>query len=87
MKYMDDISTERITNLKSLLDNFKEAKKYLKEWQEIFKKNKQNQQLYRKNANLFEKNKKRKIKRVRLMTNKLSFRTIRNGAVSGIFGK
>ena len=27
MKYIDDTSTERISNLKSLLDNFEEAKK------------------------------------------------------------
>ena len=49
MKYFDETSKERITNLKNLLDNFEEdkeisennSKKYLK-------KNKPNQQLHKK---------------------------------------
>ena len=56
MKYFDETSKERITNLKNLLDNFEKdkeisennSKKYLK-------KNKPNQQLHRKNENLFDK--------------------------------
>ena len=50
MKYFDETSKERITNLKNLLDNFEEDKEISESnCKKYLKKNKPNQQLHRKN--------------------------------------
>ena len=55
MNHIDETSTERITNLKSLLDNLKRQRNILENNDKKYlQKIKKNQQPYIKNTNLFE---------------------------------